>query len=58
MPTIDELPPLDPLEELHKAQAKKLGLTMEEYTELGKTVRPEDTVDEAIIPTNLRQLNS
>lgn len=49
---------LDPLEELHLEQAKKLGLTMEEYIELGKTVRPEDTVDEFIAPPPLRSLNS
>lgn len=49
---------LDPIEELHREQAEKLGLTMEEYTELGKTVRPEDTVDEFIAPPPLRSLNS
>lgn len=49
---------VDPLEELCRVQAEKLGLTMEEFTELGKTVRPEDTVDECIPPPPLRSLNS
>lgn len=49
---------LDPLEELCREQAKKLGLTMGEFTKLGKTVRPEDTVDEFIAPPPLRSLNS
>lgn len=40
---------LDPLEQLHQAQADKLGLTREEYAALSKTVKPEDTVDEAMI---------
>ena len=48
----------DPLEALHKVQADKLGLTLDEYEVLSRTVKPEDTVDEAIIPTNLQQLNS
>lgn len=48
---------LEPLEYLHRKQAKKLGLTWEEYVELGKTVRPEDTVDECIPPPPFRSLN-
>lgn len=58
MTLAEELELFDPLNELHKRQAVKLGLSLEEYSEHGKTVRPEDVVDECIAPPPLRSLNS
>ena len=42
----------------NKEDAARLGLTWDEYVDLSKTVKPEDTVDEAIPPQNLRKYNA
>ena len=38
---------------LERQDAARLGLTWDEYLALSKTVKPEDTVDEAMILPNM-----